>query len=37
MSALARSDDPRDADRLAGYRGYEAMIGRRPGRWRGWK
>jgi hypothetical protein len=32
MTALARSDDPRDADRLAGYRRYEAMIGRRPGR-----
>jgi RNA-directed DNA polymerase len=37
MGALARSDDPRDADRLAGYRGYEAMIGRRPGRRRGWE
>jgi hypothetical protein len=32
MCALARSDDPRAADRLAGYRGYEAMIGRPPDR-----
>jgi hypothetical protein len=32
MHTLARSDDPRDLDRLAGYRGYAAMIGARPGR-----
>ncbi len=29
---LARSKGPRAADRLAGYRGYEKMIGRRRGR-----
>jgi hypothetical protein len=29
MRTLARSPDPRDADRLAGYQGYEAMIGKR--------
>jgi hypothetical protein len=32
MRVLAHSDDPRDADRLAGYRGYETMIARPPGR-----
>src|SRR5206468_1991412 len=34
MRQLARSKDPRDAQRLAGYRGYEAMIHkrRRPAR-----
>src|SRR5262249_4518594 len=30
MRVLAASDDPRAADRLAGYEGYEAMIGQRP-------
>jgi hypothetical protein len=30
MRTLARSNDPRDIDRLAGYRGYEAMIARPP-------
>lgn len=33
MLALQRSDDPRDADRLAGYEGYQAMVLRRP-RWK---
>jgi hypothetical protein len=32
MRALERSDDPRDAARLAGYEGYEAMVVRPPGR-----
>jgi hypothetical protein len=32
MRALKRSDDPHDADRLAGYQGYDAMIARPPGR-----
>jgi hypothetical protein len=32
MRALERSDDPRAADRLAGYQGYQAMVRRRP-RW----
>jgi hypothetical protein len=32
MRALERSDDPRDADRLAGYRGYEALVRKRPRR-----
>jgi hypothetical protein len=32
MDALERSDDERDADRLAGFQGYEAMIVRPPGR-----
>jgi hypothetical protein len=32
MRTLAGSDDPRDLDRLAGYRGYEAMFGRRARR-----
>jgi hypothetical protein len=30
MRALRYSDDPRDVWRLAGYRGYQAMIQRRP-------
>jgi hypothetical protein len=29
MRTLARSNDPRDAERLAGYRGYEAMLRKR--------
>ena len=33
MRALEHSDDPRDADRLAGYQGYQAMVRRRP-RWK---
>src|SRR5262249_22066154 len=32
MRDLAGSDAPRDLDRLAGYRGYEAMFGRRARR-----
>jgi RNA-directed DNA polymerase len=32
MRALEQSDDPRDAERLAGYEGYEAMIVCPPGR-----
>lgn len=32
MRSLSGSDDPRDADRLAGYRGYEAMVRKRPRR-----
>jgi hypothetical protein len=32
MRELERSDDPRDAWRLAGYQGYEAMIARPPRR-----
>jgi len=32
MQNLARSDDPRDAQRLEGYRGYEAMVTKRPRR-----
>jgi hypothetical protein len=32
MRALAWSRDPRDADRLGGYRGYEAMVRKRPRR-----
>jgi hypothetical protein len=32
MRALARSSDPRTADRLRGYEGYAAMITRRPKR-----
>jgi hypothetical protein len=31
MRKLGRSADPRDAARLEGYRGYEAMVTRRPG------
>jgi hypothetical protein len=30
MHTLRNSDDPHDADRLAGYRGYEAMVRKRP-------
>ena len=30
MRKLARSADPHDADRLAGYEGYEAMMARHP-------
>jgi hypothetical protein len=30
MRRLARSSDPRDLQRLAGYRGYEAMVRKRP-------
>ena len=33
MRALEHSDDPRAADRLAGYQGYQAMVRRRP-RWK---
>jgi hypothetical protein len=33
MRALEHSDDPRAADRLAGYEGYEAMVSKRP-RWK---
>jgi RNA-directed DNA polymerase len=32
MRTLRRSGDPRDADRLAGYRGYAAMVRKRPRR-----
>jgi RNA-directed DNA polymerase len=32
MRALARSNDPDDAQRLAGYLGYEAMVRKRPRR-----
>jgi hypothetical protein len=32
MDALEMSDDEGDAERLAGYQGYEAMVVRRPGR-----
>jgi hypothetical protein len=32
MRNLSRSSDPRDAQRLAGYEGYKAMIARRPRR-----
>jgi hypothetical protein len=32
MGALRRSDEPGDADRLAGYWGYQAMVRRRPRR-----
>lgn len=32
MRTLGRSYDPHDADRLAGYRGYEAMVRKRPRR-----
>jgi hypothetical protein len=32
MRELAGSRDPRDAERLAGYRGYEAMMCKRPRR-----
>jgi RNA-directed DNA polymerase len=32
MRLLGRSRHPRDADRLAGYVGYEAMVRKRPGR-----
>ena len=28
IQVLARSDDPRDAERLSGYQGYEAMVGK---------
>jgi hypothetical protein len=30
MSTLTRSKDPHDANRLAGYKGYEAMVRKRP-------
>jgi hypothetical protein len=30
MRALERSSDPRDAQRLSGYMGYEEMIGKKP-------
>jgi hypothetical protein len=30
MRELARSDDPRDAQRLGGYEGYEKMVTRSP-------
>lgn len=30
MQSAKRSDDPRDSARLAGYRGYEAMVRKRP-------
>jgi RNA-directed DNA polymerase len=38
MRRLARSGDPRDAVRLQGYLGYEAMVTRPPGRpgWWAW-
>jgi len=32
MHTLRYSDDPRDADRLAGYVGYQAMVRKRPRR-----
>jgi hypothetical protein len=32
MQALEGSDDPYDADRLAGYRGFSAMVRKRPRR-----
>jgi hypothetical protein len=31
MASLEESDDPHDAERLAGYLGYEAMVQKRPG------
>jgi RNA-directed DNA polymerase len=32
IRTLSRSDNPRDADRLAGYQGYQAMVHKRPRR-----